>query len=206
MHKSLALPVRRLQTLQELLTTQSKEGIEAQQQLQDQLHKVVSEQHRREAQWQRERAQLVAELEQLRAPEPPSTGRQDAPAWSSALGLDSDDEDIHDSDAMGHEEGACAEAVDGRPGSLLPPGEGDPADVTRVDAAVQTSSTLAEGQNDSYSQHEDVLKLQQFQQQQQLESVALLEVAREEVQRLKELNQRLLETRGERGHPFLIWK
>ena len=146
---------------------------------------MVSEREQREAHWQHERDhQLIAEAERLRALERPEPSQ----AWSSALGLDSDDDDDEEKAAKAAEGALGVDFGCRRCGILVWKGG------RRVDAAVQNSTDLNDAEDDLSGEIQ-----RQQQQQEHSEAFALLEVAREEVHRLKDLNQRLLESRGGEG-------
>ena len=138
-------------------------------------------------QWQAQEQQLLADLRRLSEAEaaarqalqaaagqallqnpPPS----DTTAWSSALGLDSDGEE---------ENGKC--------GSLdratVVPGSNLGASMQYVDASVQVHSGV---EHDPHASSAGASGRQWS---------ALLEAAGEEIQRLKDVNQRLIESRGE---------
>ena len=101
--------------------------------------------------------------------------------WASALGLESDGEDLDDGGGRGQQH---LHPRQEKPGRRLPSGSEQALGCCQqADAGVQVC--LGPGSKEAQ------------------QTAGLLEVAREEMQRLRDINQRLLDSRGGRGEGTL---
>ena len=117
-----------LQALNAELASRSQQHAEQQQQLRNHLQQVASEQQVREAQWQAERGQLMEQIQRLTeeaaaavAVAVGGASHEQGPAascWASALGLESDGEDIDDEGGRGQQQ--QPQPPQEKPGRRLP--------------------------------------------------------------------------------------
>ena len=101
-----------------------------------------------------------------------------ASCWASALGLESDGEDIDDEGGRGQQQ--QPQPPQEKPGRRLP-SRSEQALGCRLQADAGVQVCLGPGSKEAQ------------------QTAALLEVAREEMQRLRDINQRLLDSRGVGG-------
>ena len=144
----------------------------------------------REAQWQAERGQLMEQIQRLTeeaaaavAVAVGGASHEQGPAascWASALGLESDEEELDDEGGGGQQQRHLQPCQAKKPGQRLPC-ESEQAVGCRLQADAGVQVCLGPGSKEAQ------------------QTAALLEVAREEMQRLRDINQRLLDSRGVGG-------